>query len=363
MLAISLFSGAGGDTLGLKQAGITVTAYSEISKICCTTHDTNFTNCELISENNITDITRVSNETLSKYTGKVDLITAGFPCQGFSNAGKKRDDDPRNTLFKDFVRVTRVIQPSIIIGENVKGLLKKKSSSGTKFIDLIDYEFKLIGYNIKYQVCKTDQYGVPQKRERLIILGTRNKWKLEFPPPLLEKPNLLDIVKYSMEGAVQIPQEMVDNIPAECILTDMNDSTQSKTPIHPYLLRKLNPTVEQKTYLMNKQLVQFTHLFSFGKRDSPIHCEIIDIRNPCKTIICTYSHQPRLFVPLKNKSGYFLRCLLPDELKQIQGFPKDYIFCGNTKEKIAQIGNAIPPPLIKHIVEHLMSVNSDICKK
>jgi len=364
MLAISLFSGAGGDTLGLKRAGITVTAYSEISKICCTTHDTNFAKCDLITENNTSDITRVSNETLETYAGKIDIITAGFPCQGFSNAGKKKDDDPRNTLFKEFVRVTRIIQPSIIIGENVKGLLKKTSGSGTKYIDLIDYEFKLIGYNIIYQVCKTDQYGVPQKRERLIILGTRNNWKLEFPPPLLLKPNLLNIVKYSMDGAVKIPEELIANIPDECILTDMNDSTEiSPTTQHPYLVRKLNPTLEQRTYLMNKQMMQFANLFSFGKRDSPIHCEIIDIRNPCKTIICTYSHQPRLFVPLKNKSGYFLRCLLPDELKQIQGFPKEYVFCGNTKEKITQIGNAVPPPLIQHIVEHLMSVNIDVCKK
>ena len=99
------------------------------------------------------------------------------------------------------------------------------------------------------------------------------------------------------------------------------------------------------------------NLLSFAKRDSPIHSEIIDIRNPSKTIICTYNHQPRLLVPLKNKNGYFLRCLLPDELKQIQGFPLDYEILGNKKQKIVQIGNAVPPPLIEQIVRHVINNN------
>ena len=98
----------------------------------------------------------------------------------------------------------------------------------------------------------------------------------------------------------------------------------------------------------------FTTLFSFGKRDSPIHCEVVDIRKPTKTIICTYDHQPRFFVPIRNKHGDYLRMLLPDELKQIQSFPKDYIMKGNTKKQIVQIGNAVPPALIKQIVNHII---------
>ena len=98
----------------------------------------------------------------------------------------------------------------------------------------------------------------------------------------------------------------------------------------------------------------YPNRLSFSKRDSSIHGEIIDIRNPCKTIICTYARQPRLFVPLKNKNGYYLRCLLPDELKQIQGFPKDYILTGKTSEQIVMIGNAVPPPLIEIVINKLI---------
>ena len=278
-------------------------------------------------------------------------------CQGFSNAGKKKEDDPRNTMFLEFLRVTKLTKPKMIIGENVKGLLSRKATNGENYIDIIASEFDKIGYNIIYQVFKCEEYGVPQSRERLIILGIKKdnpyKWKLSFPEPLKTKPNMLSIVKYNMTGAVQVVPDWFKDIPAECILTDMTDTTpyKSNNGGHPYLVSQIVADGEDCFYAGK----QHEYLFSFGKRNSPIHCEIIDIRKPSKTIICTYEHQPRLFVPLKNASGCYLRMLLPDELKQIQGFPSDYILCGSVKEQIIQIGNAVPPPLIKAIVEHVTS--------
>jgi DNA (cytosine-5)-methyltransferase 1 len=359
--AISLFSGAGGDSLGMKSAGVNVIAYNEINSKFCQTHQSNFPDCELIQENNTTDITKISDETFSKYTGKIDIIFAGFPCQGFSKAGKKRDDDPRNGMFIEFVRATRIIQPTMIIGENVKGLLKKQLPSGEKYIDIIQQEFVNMGYVVSSQICKCDEYNVPQKRERLIIIGIKPNnpynWTVKFPPPNKNKPNLINIVKYNMENSIKVPDELFQNIPASCILTDMTDVTvyAHNNNAHPYLVRKTTPTFEQRTYVTKNKPTVYDNLFSFGKRDSPIHCEIVNVRNPCKTIICTYEHQPRLFVPLKNASGCFIRTLLPDELKQIQGFPLEYIITGNTKEKIIQIGNAVPPPLIQSIVHHIMN--------
>ena len=284
--------------------------------------------------------------------------TIAHNCQGFSSAGKKKDDDPRNTMFLEFLRAAKLTNPYLIIGENVKGLLSRKTTSGELYIDIIVSEFEKIGYEVIYQVFKTEQYNVPQKRERLIILGIKKDnpygWKPSFPQPLSVKPNLLSIVNYDMTGAVKAEPEWFDEIPDECILTNMEDTTEYKDNNggHPYLLSKVNASEIDKYYSGK----QHDNLFSFGKRDSPIHCEIIDIRNPSKTIICTYEHQPRLFVPLRNPSGLYLRMLLPDELKQIQGFPKDYIVCGTNKDKIIQIGNAVPPPLIKAIVEHVTKI-------
>ena len=140
----------------------------------------------------------------------------------------------------------------------------------------------------------------------------------------------------------------MNSLPKECVLTDMdNCEDEIADKVHPFL--RVNAKTRNKEYLGKVHRT----LLSFGKRESSNHGEIIDIRNPSKTIICTYDHQPRLYVPLRNKNGYYLRCLLPDELKQIQGFPADFKLVGTVKEQIKQIGNAVPPKLVKQIVEVL----------
>jgi DNA (cytosine-5)-methyltransferase 1 len=348
MKAISLFSGMGGDSLGMVQAGLKLVAYSEKEKVFRETHDLNFQECKVIGSSVNSEITKIPDAEFLQYAGNVDMIFAGFPCQGFSQAGKKDQNDVRNTLFSEFLRATRLIMPNYIIGENVKGLLSRKMNDGQLYIDVIVNEFEKLGYKIKYQVFKTEKYGIPQKRERLLIIGSRLH-EPHFPSEIPGTPNLKNIVIFDMTGAIKIEPDDFDmtSIPPECILKDMNND-ETENQVHPYL--RLKAKTRDETY-DNK-----THktLLSFGKRDSPIHCEIIDIRKPSKTIICTYDHQPRLFVPLQNKNGYYLRCLLPDELKQIQGFPAHYKIAGNLKQKIVQIGNSVPPGLIKLIVENMI---------
>ena len=154
-----------------------------------------------------------------------------------------------------------------------------------------------------------------------------------------------------MKGAIKMETEDFDftEIPEDCIITNL-DNTENEIPtqVHPYLQMK----VSSKGGSYNDNV--FSNLFSFGKRISPIHCEIIDIRQTSKTIICSYDHQPRLFVPLRNANGFFIRCLLPDELKQIQGFPANFILTGNNKNMVTQIGNAVPPPLVSKIVKSII---------
>jgi DNA (cytosine-5)-methyltransferase 1 len=350
MKAISLFSGLGGDSLGLKMGGCDLLAYNELQPVACSSHDANFPETTLISHNSFCDIVKIPDDTISEYSGKYDVLFAGFPCQGFSNAGKKREDDPRNTLFLEFLRFARLTLPTVIIGENVKGLLSRKTSSGRSYIDVITSEFSQLGYNIVYGVLRAHEHGVAQRRERLFIVGVRDNpygWNARLPEPLTTTIGLQNIVRYSPHGKIRVDSKLFDGIPSECILSDNNDDTTETSP-HPYLYSKLHTA--SKTYAGKTYDV----LFSFGKRDSPIHCEIVDIRNPCKTIISTYDHQPRLFVPQKNRNGCYLRPFTPRELKMIQGFPEDYIVCGNIKQQIVQIGNAVPPPVVSRIVKAII---------
>tara|TARA_Y100000590_G_scaffold389536_1_gene464638 strand:+ start:3577 stop:4638 length:1062 start_codon:yes stop_codon:yes gene_type:complete len=352
MKAISLFSGMGGDSLGIINAGVELVAYSEIEKIFQATHNLNFEKSTLIGDGNILN---TSDDMFLKYKNSVDLIFAGFPCQGFSQAGKKLPNDPRNTLFREFLRATRLINPSFIIGENVKGLLSRTNSEGLLYIDIIKEEFNKLGYTIYTKIMKANLYDVPQNRQRLIIVGIKNTLNTEFTFPEEQdtKLDLKNIIEFSMTGTIKIDKEDfdMDSIPDECIIKDLNNDENESNP-HP----NLKLLAKQRDYVYKEK--SYPHRLNFGKR-IPVGGEIIDIRKPLNTIICTYSRQPRFFVPQQNKNGYYLRCLLPDELKQIQGFPKDFKISGNKNKQIIQIGNAVPPPLAEKVVKKLLKIYTE----
>jgi DNA (cytosine-5)-methyltransferase 1 len=353
MNALSLFSGCGGDTLGLTRAGINVKWYSEIEKNARVSHDLNFKDCKLIGE----DITAISDEKFSELKGQVDVIFAGFPCQSFSNGGKKDPSDPRGQLFIEFVRATRLIQPTYIIGENVTGLLTRKTDAGDKFFDIIIQCFAEIGYTCQYHRVKAVEYGVPQLRERLIIIGSKLELPVFVQPKGVPRKNLKGIVRFSMKGTYLVSKEFLDEVgvPDESIVKDLDNVDPADPKPHPYLIRKIEG---EKTY----KNAEYNILFSFGLRKSPIHCEVVDLTKPTKTIICTYDHQPRLFVAQQNANGYYLRPYLVDELKEIQGFPRDFQLTENSKKQIIQLGNAVPPQIIetvgKWLVRHHTSTES-----
>jgi len=344
MSALSLFSGCGGDTLGMKSAGLDVKWYSEIKKPFCKTHESNFPESECIG----TDITKIPDEKFMELKGGVKVIFAGFPCQSFSNAGKKRADDTRGQLYLDFVRATRCIEPEFIIGENVKGLLSRKTSTGENFIDVIEQAFKDIGYTCEHKLFPIVKYGVPQKRERLIIVGWKDPaYVHKWPDEVDVDVSLKNILEFSMDGTIEVPKDLIDKagVDEDSILIGKGEPCGV---VHPYLIDRCK---QRNLEYNGKQVGEYG--FSFGKRVSAIHCEIVDIKMPSKTIISTYDHQPRLFVAQRVGNKYYLRPYTVDELKQIQGFPKDYIMEGSPKDRVVQLGNAVPPPLIQKIVESI----------
>ena len=348
MKALSLFSGCGGDTLGLERAGFEVVAFSEFNKAAIATHLRNFPNSEHIIDptSKSADITKIPNTVFQKYKDSVNIIFAGFPCQGFSRAGKKKKDDPRNQMFHQFVRATSQIKPRFIIGENVTGLASMKSGPNEDdplMLDIIRQAFREIGYELTYKVLEGIEYGVPQKRKRILIIGWNTAVVTTFDPASFwasvagfgaRKPMPVQrtFVTNSMDGAFLLTPNLVPTGFADYALEVANGTPVEGTP-HPFVVLKANE-----------------NLLSCSKRDSPIHSEIVNVDAPSKTIICTYDHQPRLLVGLRKPNGHcYVRTLHPDELKQIQGFPADFVITGNVKEQITQIGNAVPPALVESV--------------
>jgi DNA (cytosine-5)-methyltransferase 1 len=374
--AISLFSGAGGDSLGLKQAGYCVTAFSEFKKPAIATHLKEFPSSRLLkcSETDSTDITKIPDSVFEPYRGLVDLMFYGFPCQGFSHSGKKRIDDPRNELIHECIRATNIIKPNYIIGENVPGLLSRKGKDPTSgklrpVIDIIRDLFSEIGYNITYNVLKATDFGVPQERKRLIIVGTPQDkgyphmpWDSLSDTTFPKNTSIRGFLETHLDGAVEFSK---DNIPAELsphywITTTATEATGKP---HPNLVRlaagiRNRSSKEKEQDGDDTQLVIEGGLISFGVRKSAYHGQILDPDMPCKTIICTYGSCPRLYVGLHNpiEDHYWVRCLSVKELGQIQGFPADYQWQGNEKEIITQIGNAVPPALCEAVVRSLPNI-------
>ena len=185
---LELFAGAGGLAIGMEQAGMKCIALNEIDKWACKTLRTNRPNWNVL-EGDIKDFN------FSNYKN-VDVVTGGFPCQAFSYAGKKLGlNDARGTLFYEFARVVKEVNPPICIGENVRGLLSHEKGETLKgMISILDE----IGYNVvPVEVLKAIHYKVPQKRERIILVGIRKdiSTKYKYPKPYKRIYNLSDALK------------------------------------------------------------------------------------------------------------------------------------------------------------------------
>ena len=173
---ISLFTGAGGLDIGFKEAGFNVIFASDIMQQAKESYNYNYPKTKYL----LKDICQVSSEEIKQNIDyqTVDVIIGGPPCQGFSNMGNKNSADPRNLLFENYVRIVNDLQPSCFLFENVKGLYTMFEG---RFFKKVVQSFLSIGYNIHFSLINSANYGVPQKRERVIIVGTRIDKPYKFP--------------------------------------------------------------------------------------------------------------------------------------------------------------------------------------
>ncbi|MDV2999026.1 MAG: hypothetical protein N5P05_000632 [Chroococcopsis gigantea SAG 12.99] len=193
-IGIDLFAGAGGLSLGFEKAGFDIVAAVDIDPIHCATHQFNFPNCTTICQS-VIDLT---GEKLRRLAGidncEIDVVIGGAPCQGFSLIGKRALDDPRNQLVHHYVRLVRELQPKYFLFENVKGLTV---GNHRRFLEEIIEAFEEGGYNVvtEYKVLNTADYGVPQDRRRLFLLGARHSLPLPgYPKPLEFKTTVWEAI-------------------------------------------------------------------------------------------------------------------------------------------------------------------------
>lgn len=179
-IVIDLFSGAGGFSEGFRQAGYNIVCGVDINEDCSKSYQMNFKEAKFINQ----DIREVPTEKILSICnlseGDVDVIIGGPPCQGFSHAGKRLVDDPRNVLFKEYVRIVNEIRPTYFIMENVVGLV---TMANGKFKKEILETFQEIGYTVDVKILNAADYGVPQNRHRTIFIGNKIGNPISFPSP------------------------------------------------------------------------------------------------------------------------------------------------------------------------------------
>ena len=320
--AIELFAGAGGLGLGLEQSGINCLALNEVDHWACETLRKNRPNWNVIED----DIKNVSFKHLKH---KVDLVTGGFPCQAFSYAGKKLGlKDARGTLFYEFARAVNETKPAICIGENVRGLLNHDNGRTIQgMLSILDE----IGYHvIPPRIFKTIFYKVPQKRERVLIVGIRkdlNAALFEFPKPYNKFYTLKDALKKGELFNCDVPLSPGTKYP-----------TRKKEILELVAEGKYwrdLPLEIQKEY-MGKSFYLGGGKTGMARRMS--------WTEPSLTLTCSPAQKQTERCHPEETRPFTVR-----EYARIQTFPDNWTFAGSVSQQYKQIGNAVPVNFAKEV--------------
>jgi len=338
--ALSLFSGGGGLDLGAEAAGFTTRVCIDNDKACCETLETNkdFPRgsekhflakakilCRDIQHLSAKEI--LANANIEK--SEIDLIYGGPPCQAFSIFGRRKGmEDPRGPLLLDYVRIVHDLQPKVFVLENVPGL--ETVGGGKIYNDLVDLLKKETNggkFDVKPFVSDVCDYGVPQRRKRIIIIGSRLEVPITIPPSTHGPRENIgtyvgDILPYNTVGDA---------------LKGLPQVNSDKVPNH-------------KTRTHSERIKQRYAQLAFGERDSKTRINKLDPNKPSFTIIVGSEHGGGK----GHVHPYEAREVTPRESARIQTFPDDWSFSGSKRNVIRQVGNAVPPVFAAQLFAHIL---------
>ncbi len=303
---VSLFSGAGGLDLGFEQAGFEIVYAIDNDPDAILTYKKNLGNHAVVGDVEKVDFSSIPD---------ADGIIGGFPCQGFSVANTGRAvDDSRNTLYKNFVRAVSEIKPSFFLAENVKGIL---SLGKGKVFEHIVKEFESVGYVCKFALVNAASYGVPQNRQRVLILGIRedlNTSDFSWPPK-----------ETTSERPITIGEALKD-------IPDPESDHSLMNHVHSQFKLKFNGYISNRT---------------------------VDPNKPSPTITARGDNKGGAMIMHHPNNKRRLSCR---EAATIQGFPLNFEFIGSMTSVYKQIGNAVPPPLAKSAAVQIKRILNSLAR-
>ena len=365
MTTIDLFSGCGGMSLGFKMAGFHSIFASDIDENCEKTFTSNFIDTPFLRK----DITEITREEVDSIIGGVvpDVIIGGPPCQGFSLANKNRNkvkDDPRNRLFYHFVKFLDWYSPKAFVMENVKGLLSMKDGG---VIEIIEREFTKAGagYNVAHRVLCAKDYGVPQSRERVIIIGIRKDLHVKpvFPDPISKQVSvdmaISDLpILHSGEGEEVLPYDKQPENDYQRLMRN------GSTAVYNHVAMKHTKRLVDRFRAIKpgQSLVDVWDTHGAVKRGAPDEKSSIKYSQNNQRV---FGDRPAPTIAASFQSNFihphFDRNFTAREGARLQSFPDTFVFHGmRTKmswekglSQYQQIGNAVPVLMAKAIAESL----------
>lgn len=331
---VELFAGAGGLAIGMEKAGFETVLLNELDKHACQTLRNNRPQWNVIQG----DISQID---FKPYYGQIDIVTGGFPCQAFSYAGHKRGfEDARGTLFFEFARAIKEIQPKVFLAENVRGLLNHDNGRTLETIKGIIDE---LGYFlVEPRVLKAIFYQVPQKRERLFLVAIRKdlakKVIFKWPSPYQRIMTVKDALKKGALYNCDVPKSQGMKYPKRKI------EILSQVPEGGYW-RDL-PDELQREYMMK------SYFLGGGKTGI---ARRLAWNEPSLTLTCSPAQkQTERCHPEET------RPLTVREYARIQTFPDDWLFSGPMGAQYKQIGNAVPINLAYAVGRSLIQLLNDL---
>lgn len=332
---LELFAGAGGLALGLERAGLECIGLNEIDKWACETLRFNRDKWNVLEGD-------ISSYDFHEYIDKTDVVTGGFPCQAFSYAGKKLGlNDVRGTLFYEFAKVVDKVQPKICVGENVRGLL---SHDGGKTLEGMIEVLDEIGYKVADpRILKAINYRVPQKRERLILVGIRKDLYVDF-----KYPNPHEKI-YNLEDALKKGELFTTNVPK---------SGGAKYPQHKIdVLNLVPPKGYWRDLPLDIQKIYMQKSFYLGGGKTGM-ARRIGWDEPCLTLTCSPAQKQTERCHPDETRPFTVR-----EYARIQTFPDSWQFSGSLSQQYKQIGNAVPVNMAEDIGKSLVHCLNKIYEK
>ena len=334
--SIELFAGAGGLALGLEQAGFKVALLNEMDKHAGNTLKLNRPDWNVT----IGDVTGLD---FSHFKDKIDFLSGGFPCQAFSYAGNKQGfGDTRGTLFFEFARAIEEVRPRVFLAENVRGLLNHENG---RTIETIKHKIKEIGYTlIEPEVLKAIYYRVPQKRERLFLIGIRNdladSYTFTWPSKFNRVMTLKDALKKGELFNCDVPESKGQTYPQR--------KKEILDLVHPGGYWRDLPDKIQREYMKK------SYFLGGGKTGM---ARRLSWYEPSLTLTCSPAQkQTERCHPEKT------RPLTVREYARIQTFPDNWAFSGPLTSQYKQIGNAVPTNLAKAVGKSLIALLNSLEK-